>query len=34
MTVENDRYKKRIIVGKLTEAYVSIPKKLSVSTVR
>lgn len=28
MTVENDRYKKRIIVGKLTEAYVSIPKKI------
>lgn len=28
MTVENDRYKKRIVVGKLTEAYVSIPKKI------
>ena len=28
MTVENDRYKKRIIVGKLTEAYVIIPKKI------
>lgn len=28
MTVENDRYKKRIAVGKLTEAYVSIPKKI------
>lgn len=28
MTVENDRYKKRIIVGKLTEAYVSIPEKI------
>ena len=28
MTVENDRYKKKIIVGKLTEAYVSIPKKI------
>lgn len=28
MTIENDRYKKRIIVGKLTEAYVSIPKKI------
>lgn len=28
MTIENDRYKKRIIVGKLTEAYVSIPEKI------
>lgn len=28
MTVENDRYKKRIAVGKLTEAYVIIPKKI------
>lgn len=28
MTIENDRYKKRIAVGKLTEAYVSIPKKI------
>lgn len=28
MTVENDRYKKKIIVGKLTEAYVIIPKKI------
>lgn len=30
MTVENDRYKKKIIVGKLTEAYVSIPKKINL----
>ena len=28
MTVENDRYKKRSAVGKLTEAYVIIPKKI------
>ena len=28
MTIENDRYKKRIAVGKLTEAYVIIPKKI------
>lgn len=28
MTVENDRYKKRIAIGKLTEAYVIIPKKI------
>ena len=30
MTVENDRYKKKIIVGRLTEAYVSIPKKINL----
>ena len=28
MEAKNDRYKKRIAVGKLTEAYVSIPEKI------